>query len=318
MKKKLLVLSYGRVCSHPTKQTRSFGVHFITALAVLLCYAIATASAQDVDPNRNRSYNIVLNNVQYTHHNEKMSAGDAVGAVLTGVLTGQTSVEATKYESDVKGAIIKGLSGAHRFHYNDGLVHISDVTEEGNIAVNALITNINASSSTRTWKDKDDKVHVDTYYRGEVEAVLTLKDIKTGEVIANPTVSGRGSGTSTFSTSDKAVKHAIDMLSGNITRWLNDYRPITANFIQAGAVKKDKQKELFIDFGSREGAYPGMHMGIYQLYTIKGKQGKSQLGKLKIEEVAGEDISRCKVTKGSKDVKEAIDNGRKLVVMSLD
>jgi hypothetical protein len=41
----------------------------------------ATASAQNVDPNRNRSYNIVLNNVQYTHHNEKMSAGDAVGAV---------------------------------------------------------------------------------------------------------------------------------------------------------------------------------------------------------------------------------------------
>jgi hypothetical protein len=247
-----------------------------------------------------------------------MSAGDAVGAVLTGVLTGQTSVEATKYEDDVKGAIIKGLSGAHRFHYNDGLIHVSDVVEEGNIAVNALITNINASSSSRTWKDKEDKVHVDTYYRGEVEAVLTLKDIKTGEVIANPTVSGRGSGTSMFSTSDQAVKHAIGMLSGSITRWLNNYKPITANFVEAGAAKKDKQKEVFIDYGSREGAYKGMHMGIYHLYTIKGKPGKSMLGKLKIEEVAGEDLSRCKVTSGGKDVKEAIDDGQTLVVMSLD
>ena len=142
----------------------------LLTMAALLCCTIITTSAQDVDPDRNRTYNIVLNNVQYTHRDEKMSAGEAVGAVLTGVLTGQTSVEATKYESDVKGAIIKGLSGAHRFHYNDGLVQVSDVAEEGNIAVNALITNINASSSSRTWKDKEDKVHVDTYYRGEVDA----------------------------------------------------------------------------------------------------------------------------------------------------
>ena len=290
----------------------------LLTLTALLCCTIITTSAQEVAPDRNRTYNIVLNNVQYTHHNDKMSVGDAVGAVLTGVLTGQTSVEATKYEDDVKGAIIKGLSGAHRFHYNDGLIHVSDVVEEGNIAVNALITNINASSSSRTWKDKEDKVHVDTYYRGEVEAVLTLKDIKTGEVIANPTVKGLGSSTSMFSTSDQAVKHAIGMLSGSITRWLNNYKPITANFVEAGAVKKDKQKEVFIDYGSREGAYKGMHMGIYHLYTIKGKPGKSMLGKLKIEEVAGEDLSRCKVTSGGKDVKEAIDDGQTLVVMSLD
>ena len=290
----------------------------LLTLTALLCCTIITTSAQEVAPDRNRTYNIVLNNVQYMHHNDKMSAGDAVGAVLTGVLTGQTSVEATKYEDDVKGAIIKGLSGAHRFHYNDGLIHVSDVVEEGNIAVNALITNINASSSSRTWKDKEDKVHVDTYYRGEVEAVLTLKDIKTGEVIANPTVKGLGSSSSMFSTSDQAVKHAIGMLSGSITRWLNNYKPITANFVEAGAAKKDKQKEVFIDYGSREGAYKGMHMGIYHLYTIKGKPGKSMLGKLKIEEVAGEDLSRCKVTSGGKDVKEAIDDGQTLVVMSLD
>ena len=37
--------------------------------------------------------------------------------------------------------------------------------------INALITNINASSSSRTWKDKEGKVHVDTYYRGEVETI---------------------------------------------------------------------------------------------------------------------------------------------------
>ena len=76
-------------------------------LAAVLCCTM-TISAQETQENRNRSYNIVLNNVQYTHRDEKMSTGEAVGKILTGVLTGNTSVQATKYEEDVKTAIVKG------------------------------------------------------------------------------------------------------------------------------------------------------------------------------------------------------------------
>ena len=53
----------------------------LTTLAAILCCAI-TISAQDAQTNRNRTYRITLGNVQYAHHNEKMSAGDAVGKVL--------------------------------------------------------------------------------------------------------------------------------------------------------------------------------------------------------------------------------------------
>ena len=122
----------------------------MTLAAVLCCMTIA--SAQE---GRNQMYNITLGNVQYAHHDEKMSTGEVVGKVLAGVLTGQTSVQATKYEEDVKNAIIKGLSGAYRFHYNDGLLRINDVAEEGNLVVDALITNIQTKSSSHTWKDKD-------------------------------------------------------------------------------------------------------------------------------------------------------------------
>lgn len=81
-------------------------------LAAVLCCAIAV-SAQDTQTDRNKTYRITLGNVQYTHHNEKMSAGDAV------------------------------------------------------------ITNINAKSDSRTWKDKDGKTQVTTSYTGIVEALLS-------------------------------------------------------------------------------------------------------------------------------------------------
>ena len=285
-------------------------------IAAVLCCSL-TVSAQDTQTNRNQVYNIMLNNVEYTHRAEKLSAGEAVGQILSGVLTGQTSVQASKYEDDVKNAIIKGLSGAHRFRYNDGLAQLKDVVQEGNIVVNAVITNIQAESSTSSLKLKDD-VKTSTTYRGIVEAMLTLKDLKTGEVIANPSFGGKGTSFSSYSTSDKAIKEAIAHFATRITAWLNKYSPLQANIIEGTAAKKDKQKEVYIDLGSSEGAYEGLHMGVFQVKKIGGREAKSQIGKLKIEAVEGDDISRCKVQSGGKDIKAAIDAGEKLRVISID
>ena len=287
----------------------------IMTLAAVLCCTMFVW-AQDAQKDRNRKYNITLGNVQYAHHDEKMSADEAVGKIISGALTGKVSVEATKYEEDVKSAIIKGLSSAYRFNYNNGLLKVGDVVEEGNIVVDALITNIQATSDSQTMKDKDGKEHVTTWYMGAVEAVLTLKDAKSGEVIDNPTVGGWGSGNSQFSTSDKAILDAIAHLSTHVSNYLNKYRPIQANVIESGAAKKDKQKELYIDLGSSEGAFEGLSMNVYQVTTIAGREAKSKIGKVRIEAVEGDDISRCKVTSGAKDIKAALDAGEQLRVQS--
>lgn len=287
----------------------------IMTLAAVLCCTMFVW-AQDAQKDRNRKYNITLGNVQYAHHDEKMSADEAVGKIISGALTGKVSVEATKYEEDVKSAIIKGLSSAYRFNYNNGLLKVGDVVEEGNIVVDALITNIQATSDSQTMKDKDGKEHVTTWYKGAVEAVLTLKDAKSGEVIDNPTVGGWGSGNSQFSTSDKAILDAIAHLSTHVSNYLNKYRPIQANVIESGAAKKDKQKELYIDLGSSEGAFEGLSMNVYQVKKIAGREAKSKIGKVKIEAVEGDDISRCKVTSGAKDIKAALDAGEQLRVQS--
>ncbi|MBR6276210.1 MAG: hypothetical protein IKR31_04670 [Prevotella sp.] len=296
----------------------------LMTLAAVLCCAITVSAQEDgerqssAQTDRNRTYRITLGNVQYAHHNEKMSAGEAVGKVLTGVLTGQASVQATKYEEDVKNAIIKGLSGAHRYRYNDGLLQVGDIVEDGNFVADAIITNIQAKSSSHTWKDKDGKTQVTTNYTGVCEAMLTLKDAKTGEVIANPTFGGSGMSSSSYSDSDKAVRDAIGRLSNRITEWLNKFRPLQANIIEGSTAKKDKQKEVYIDLGSSEGAYEGLHMGVYIIKTVAGREAKSQIGKLKIEAVEGDDISRCKVQSGGKEIKAAIDAGEKLKVISID
>ena len=249
---------------------------FLMTLAAVLC-SITIALAQDAQEGRNQIYNITLGIVDYAHHNEKMSAGEAVGKVLAGVLTGQTY-----------------------------------------LLVDALITNIQAKSSSRTWKDKDDKTHVSTTYTGICEAMLTIKDAKTGEVIANPTMGGRGMSSSSYDTEDRAIREAIERLSSHITTWLNQYRPLEANILEGSTVKKDKQKEVYIDLGSSEGAFVGLHMGVFVVKTVAGREAKSQIGKLKIVAVEGDDISLCKVQSGGKDIKAALDASQQLRVMTID
>ena len=286
----------------------------IVTIVALICVIAFQMNAQE---NRNQTYNITLGNVQYAHHNEKMSTGEAVGKILTGLATGQVSVQATKYEEDVKNAIIKGLSGAYRFRYNDGL-QTGDLAEEGNIVADAIITNIQAKSSTQTWKDSKGKTQFSTYYTGIAEAMLTLKDAKTGEVITNTSFTGQGTTVSSFSTSDQAIRDALGRLSNRITVWLNKYKPLHANIVEGSTTKKDKQKEVYIDLGSSEGAFAGLHMGVFILKTVAGKEAKAQIGKLKIEAVEGDEISLCKVQSGGKDIKAAIEAGQQLKVISID
>lgn len=74
-------------------------VTLMTLTAVLCC--AMPISAQE---GRNQAYRITLGNVQYAHHDEKLSAGDAVGKILTGVLTGQTSVQGTERRQGHQGS----------------------------------------------------------------------------------------------------------------------------------------------------------------------------------------------------------------------
>lgn len=284
----------------------------VMTLAAVLCCTL-TAWAQDAQVERNKKYNIVLSSSQYTHRDEKMSTGDAVGKILTGVLTGKTSIQAPKFEDDVKTGIVKGLSNARRFRYNEGLLQSTDMTEEGHLKAEAVITNITSNSETKEVNSKST-----TIYTGHVDVTLTLKDAKTGDVVKSLSFNAQNPSYPTCSSSEQAIRGAIGNLSSRITIWLNKYRPLKANIIEGAAAKKTKQKEVYIDLGSREGAFAGLHMAVYAVKTVAGREAKSQIGKLKIEEVEGDDISLCKVQSGGKDIKEALDSGQQLLVISTE
>ncbi len=290
-------------CTHPLKR--------MMMLAVLLCCAISL-TAQEEQVERNQVYNIMLGTIRYTHHNEQLPPIGGAGSILKGVLTGTKSIQAVHHEEAARNAIVRGLSNAYRWRLNERMAMYDDAGE-GDLVADGLITNIQVSSESRSYKDKNGKVHITTEYKGLVEATVTMTNARTGEVVATPVFSDQS-----LSASDpeRALSDAMNGLARRITSWLNQMMPLQANIIEGNAIKKNKQKKVYIDLGNREGGFSGLHMSVYVVKTVAGRDARQQIGKLKIETVQGDDISLCKVISGGKEIKTAIEAGEQLQVVS--
>jgi hypothetical protein len=281
-------------------------------LALCMCYGI-TAMAQE---GRNERITMGMNSLSYTVKEQKST----LSKVFDVLLTGEVTTNQEKYQDAVRAAVVKGLSQAHRLSVIDGQLSAEEASRPNSCYVDATVSNISTTSKTETeYIDKEKKrTRTKTYYKALIGLILHIKDAKSDEIVASPTFNIKEIDLSWMETQDGAMLKALERLSYYVTRYCNRWLPLRANVVEGARVKKDKQKEVYIDLGEREGAYEGLHMGVYTVKTVAGKEAKKQIGRLKIEEVQGDDISLCKVQSGSKDIKAALEAGETLVIQTTD
>jgi hypothetical protein len=294
-------------------QARLHPVMKMLVMAVFFCGTVSL----NAQVERNQVYNIFLGEVRYSNPNERLSSTEAFGQIMRAAVTGKAKVQAPEYQEMVKTAVVNGLSRAYRYRLSERQAQIGDESEVGNLLADVNITNIAASSETSSYKDKNGKTHVSVKYNGEVDVTITLTDVGTGDVLGTPSFSASGYSSTVTPSQEEAFRNGMGLFVNRITSWLNQTLPLQANIIEGNAVKKEKQKTVYIDLGTREGAYAGIHFGVYVVKTVAGREARLQIGKLKIESVQGDDISLCKVQSGGKDIKKALEAGEKLLVISL-
>ena len=268
------------------------------------------------EANRNARVIIGVNNLTYTVKEQESKFSKMLEVMLTGEIT----TDQKHYQDAVRAAIVKGLSQSHRISAIDGRLSEEEAQQPGSCYVDATVSNISTTSKIETeYIDKEKKkTRTKTYYKALIGVTLHIKDAMSDEVVESPTFNITETDLSWVETQNGAMIKALGRLSGNITRYCNRWLPLRANVLEGAREKKDKMKEVYIDLGEREGAYEGMHMAVYTMKIVAGKEARKQIGKLKIEEVQGEDISLCKVQSGSKEIKAALDAGETLVIQTTD
>lgn len=284
-------------------------------LCLLSLLIVLGAEAQE---QRNVIYTTGINELQYTKKESKPTAGEVITEVLSAIVTGETTQDMDKYVDAVQAAVVKGISQARRIKAIDGQLTPEEKDQPNTWYVDGTIASISATSKVDTWEDKDKKKHSKTVYKGLVSLTLHFKDAHTDEVLFSPSFNITASDLSWVESAAGAVSNAINSLPGRITRYLDVNLPLSANIIEGARDKKDKQKEVYIDLGTAEGGFKGLHFDVFTVKTVAGREAKKKIGRLKVTDVEGEDISLCKVQSGGRDIKTAIDAGEQLLIITTD
>ncbi len=86
--------------------------------------------------------------------------------------------------------------------------------------------------------------------------------------------------------------------------------------LQVESVKKDKAQTVYIDMGSLQGIMENQRFDVYVETDIAGEKGRTEVGALIAKTVLSEQRTLCKVTKGGKEINDAMSGNKKLVIVT--
>ena len=286
-----------------------------TIFAIIALLA-ATVSA-NAQTEKNYIFRVSRGEVTYTEPQEKKpSFGNVVGTIVKAA-AGSNTQQHPEFADNVRNAIAGAIGSTRRLRVVDEMLTVDDLSEdEAAMYYDGSIGSITCTSQTTTSKDSKGVTHTSIEYRGTVAATINLKSIRSGEIIKTITISSGDYDYNWIETPEKAVANAIARMQNYITNELNRAYPLYASIVEGNTAKKDKQKEVYIDLGMLDGAFKGMTFNVYSVFSVAGKEAQKEIGRLRITEVMGDDISLCKVTKGGVDIKTNIDAGKTLLIKS--
>lgn len=278
----------------------------------LLSFMTATAQKE-----RNTIYRIGVGELIYTPPTEGSKTASVLKDVADVLLSGQTTKQQPQYAEAVRASLMNGLSKVILFRPSDGFVLQTDLSDSTpSFFIDGTIANISIVSKSETTKDGKGNKHTDTSYRSNVTVTVNLKDPSDGSVVDSRTFTISDSDLYWMTSGEKAMTNALEHLTSKVADYYNRMFPLYASIIEKGESKKNKQKDVYIDLGAGDGAYKGQQFDVFTVRTIAGKEARTIIGRLKIEEIEGDEISLCKVTKGSDKIKTALDEGQNLLVVS--
>ena len=269
---------------------------------------------------RNKPIQVIINDVRYTQKEQDTSLGSVLGGIAQAVATGRDYQSVTRhadYQDAVLSAVVSGLTRSHRVHVVDGTSSMDGEMQDRDVAMDVVISNISTTSHSQTETVKDRKV-TKTYYKGMIDVSLQVKNVATGEIRYSPTFRVAGTEYEKHTSTEEALSSALAILRAKVRVYFNKKYPLSAKILESAVAKKDKLKEVYIDLGSKSGAYKDLHFAVYIVKMVGGKEAREQIGKLKVIEVQGEDVSLCKVQSGGKDIKAAMDEGKNVVVKTTE
>lgn len=251
----------------------------------------------------NPSIYVTLGDIVY----EPKTAVDQVkSTVLSAITSSEVSLEMESMVPMVVEALQVGVRNPFRIRLLEGEPTEAQI-EKGAYVFSATITGCNSTNALRDDKILDRRINVTAFVR--------LTNVKTGEIAASAQIGG-WSWSSYYTTETEAEKAAVHNLKWDLINRINGWFPLRGHMLDKGFEKgrKQKLKEIYIDLGTDQGLAANYDVNVYTVRRIAGRIARKYIGRGKVQEVMGNDISLVKLSRGADLIKQAFDNGVEIAI----
>lgn len=163
-----------------------------------------------------------------------------------------------------------------------------------------------------THKTSDNK----TKAVANVMVTLKLIDPNTGRILNTEQL--KFENTDIDNNESKAMTNVIAGIKTDqkIERLVDKFFPIECQLIDVDQTKKDAATFVYINAGTLHGVNKSLKFEVFAVKKVAGREAKTKIGELRVEEIQGEDLSLCKVKSGGKEILAKFRAGEKLIVKS--
>ncbi len=160
------------------------------------------------------------------------------------------------------------------------------------------------------------------YYEAVVSYTVKVFNPNNGKTVFSKTIQHGGGGiiviftSCTGDTREEALTAACGNAKSAGRKFMKEAFPLFGRFLEVDQIKGDKLESFYIDLGEVNGLAEKDRFEVCIVREVAKHRSLKVVGECEVTAIEGDDIAHCKVKKGHKEIKAALDGGQTIVVRS--
>ena len=177
-----------------------------------------------------------------------------------------------------------------------------------NYLISGVVSKMGADKKTM----EDGKV----YYTGNVVYSLKVVNAEDGTLIGAETYTYADLTGATGSTPEEATVNTLKKAQRSMEVFVSKYFKVEGTVVEMGEMKGGKPKNCYISLGSEDGIEKGQRCEVFAVKRIAGREARTMVGVVVVDEVVAADLADCKFVSGAKEIVDAFQAGQELVIVT--
>lgn len=152
------------------------------------------------------------------------------------------------------------------------------------------------------------------HYTGNVVFTLKVVNAEDGTIVGAETFQYSDLLAGSAASADGALYETLAKVENAMAAFVSKYFKMQGAIVEMGEMKNGKPKTCYVNLGASYGLEPGEELIVHEVLMIAGIEGREEVGRLKVEAVVADGLSRCKIASGADKILAAFQAGHDLCV----